>query len=266
MKSLVRLLVATMIALAPMVSARAAELRIGFDELTRLVQSIADGTYIYLNSAPGGLFTSYSYIKIGMQKFELPTLGKEFPKGGSIYAYHVNDMSSTSIRVSAINRALRLTVTMESDGPEAVPSCVSGDCPLLAFLPQIEWTRPTISIDFLPVHYKGSVSLQVKDVVIGGVPQPVCGQHADFWARTACNLGRAFANQSISKFKSELPKTIKQDVNQSDVQQRIAEGLKAYLTVGQAGAVAIERIAVAPHNVTVNFRFSTGTTTAKQSQ
>jgi hypothetical protein len=257
MKSLGRLLAATAVALAATLPARAAELRIGFDELTRLVQSIADGTSIYLNSAPGGLFTAYSHIKIGAQKFDLPPLGKDFPKGGSTYAYHVKDMSSTSIRVAAVNRALRLTVTMESDGPEAVPSCVAGECPLLAFLPEIEWTRPAISIDFLPVHYKGSVSLQVKDVIVSGVPQPVCRQHADFWAKTACNLGRAFANQSIAKFKSELPKTIKQVVNQPEVQQRIADGLKAYLTVGTAGAVSIEAISVASNNMTVSFRFST---------
>lgn len=257
MTSLVRLLVAMAAGLAATMPARAAELRIGFDELTRLVQSIADGTSIYLNSAPGGLFTTYSYIKIGTQKFDLRSLGKDFPKGGSTYAYHVKDMSSASIKVSTVNRALRLSVTMESDGPEAVPSCVSGDCPLLAFLPEIEWTRPVISIDFLPVHYKGSVSLQVKDVIIGGVPQPVCRQQSDFWAKTACNLGRAFANQSISKFKSELPKTIKQVVNQPEVQQRIADGLKTYLTVGTAGAVSIEAISTAANNMTVSFRFST---------
>ena len=263
MKSLVRWLVALVMCFAATPLTRGAELRIGFDELTRLVQSIADGTSIYLNSAPGGLFATYSYIKIGAQKFDLPPLGKEFPKGGSTYAYHVKDMSSTSIRVAAINRALRLTMTMESDGPEAVPSCVSGQCPLLGFLPEIEWTRPAISIDFIPVHYKGSVTLQVRDVVISGVPQPVCRQHSDFWAKTACKLGRVFANQSISKFKSELPKTIKQVVNQPDVQQQIAGGLKAYLTVGQAGAVAIETISVATRSVTVNFRFSSATKIAE---
>src|SRR5262249_13708071 len=68
--------------------ARAAELRIPFEELTRLVQSIAAETQIYLNSVPGGLFTTSSSIKIGSQSYPLPPLEKKFVKGGSTYAYY----------------------------------------------------------------------------------------------------------------------------------------------------------------------------------
>jgi len=238
----------------------AAELRITFDELTQLVQSIANSTTIYLNSAPGGLFTTFSYIEIGSQRHDLPRLEKEFVKAGSTYAYHVKDIRSTGVRVSAVNKALRLTVALEADGPEAIATCVSGECPLLNFLPDIEWTRPVVSIDFVPVQFNGSISLQVKNVIIGGVPQPVCRPSSDFWARAACNIGRAFANQSISKIKTELPKTLKEAVNQAGVQQRLADGLKAYLTVGQTGAVAINAISIAPSSMTVNFRFSTAGT------
>jgi hypothetical protein len=244
-------------------SSRAAELRITFDELTKLVQSIADTTKIHLNSVPGGLFTSGglfasgSYIEIGSKRYDLPKLEKQFDKAGSKYGYYVKDMSSTTVRVSAVEGALRLTAVMESDGPEAVPACVSGECPLLNFLPDIEWTRPSVSLDFVPVQFNGSVSLKVKNVVIGGTPQPVCRPSPDFWARAACNIGRAFANQSISKLRTELPKTLKEAINQTDIQQKLSEGLKGYLVVGQAGAVAINAISIAPSRMIVNFRFNT---------
>ena len=250
-------------ALLQSASLQAAELRITFDELTKLVQSIANTTKIYLNSVPsglftnGGLFASGSYIEIGAQRYELPKLEKQFDKAGSKYGYYVKDMSSTSVRIGAVDKALRLTLTMESDGPEAVPACVSGECPLLNFLPDIEWTRPSVSLDFVPVQFNGGVSLKVTNVTIGGTPQPVCRPSSDFWARAACNIGRAFANQSISKLRTELPKSLKEAINQTDIQQKLSEGLKGYLVVGQAGAVAINAITVAPSSMTVNFRFNT---------
>jgi hypothetical protein len=237
--------------------------------LTKLVQSIADTTKIYLNSVPSGLFTnaglfaSGSYIEIGSQRYELPKLEKQFDKAGSKYGYYVKDMNSTSVRVSAVDRALRLTVAFESDGPEAVPACITGECALLNFLPDIEWTRPSVNLDFVPVQFNGSVSLKVTNVSIGGTPQPVCRPSSDFWARAACNIGRAFANQSISKLKSELPKTLKEAINQTDIQQRLSEGLKGYLVVGQAGAVAINAISIAPSSMTVIFKFNTAASASK---
>ena len=238
----------------------AAELRITFDELARLVQTIANGTTIYLNSVPGGLFAKSSYIEIGSQKYALPRIEKELKKGDSTYAYYVNDMKSTSVRVSTVNSALRLALTMETEGPEATPGCVSGDCPLLSFFPDIEWARPSIIIDFVPVQFDGSVSLQVKHVSLGSTPQAACRPQSDIWARAACSIGRAFANQTISKLRADLPKMVKDAVNQPDVQRRLADGLKGYLTVGQAGAVAINAISVAPNSMTVNFKFSAATT------
>jgi hypothetical protein len=239
--------------------AQAAELRITLDELARLVQTIANTTTIYLNSVPG-LFASSSYIEIGSQKYGLPRLEKELKKGDSTYAYYVNDMKSTKVRVSTVNSALRLALSMETVGPEATPGCSTGNCPLLSFFPDIEWVRPSVIIDFIPVHFDGSVSLQVKHVRLGSTPQAACQPQADIWARAACSIGRAFANQAISKLRTELPKMVKDAVNQPDVQRRLADGLKGYLTVGQAGAVAINTISVAPNSMTVNFKFSTAST------
>jgi hypothetical protein len=258
---MLRWLACALVALSGFVaSVRAAELRITFEELTRLVQTIATDAKVYLNNAPGGLFTSESYIAITPgQQYQLPLPVTTFRIAGSdsTYAYHVNDMGSTSIRVSPVNGALRLTLAFEMEGPEAVGRCVDGDCRYVDVLPDIEWTRPLVNIDFIPVQFNGSVSLKVTTVTIGGIPRAVCKTSVDLLSRTACTtIGLPVANRKIAKLKADLPKILKDQINQATVQQQFADGLKKHLTVGQAGAVAINSISIAPKGMTVNFRFS----------
>jgi hypothetical protein len=234
-------------------TARAADLRLTFEELTRLVESIASETQIYLNSVPGGLFTTYSNVKIGSQSYPLPPLEKKFVKGGSTYAYYVREMTSTSVRVAPASRALRLTVAFKTDGPVAAAACVSGECSLLNFMPDIHWAAPTVTMDVVPVQFNGGISLKVEKVKIGGAPRTVCRTSADV---LSCNLGLVFARKSIASLKTDLPAALKTALNDEGVQQRLADGLKGTLTVGQAGAVAINRVSIAPSSMTVNFRFT----------
>jgi hypothetical protein len=239
--------------LAPAQPLRAAELRITFDELTRLVQNIASETKIYLNSVPGGLFTTSSYVQIGSQSFALPTLDKKITKAGSTYAYNVREMTSTSVRVTPVSRALRLTLNFKTDGAVAVASCVAGDCPLLNFMPDIYWAAPVVSIDLVPFRYNGSISMKVDKVTIGGAPRTACRTSAGIFS---CNIGLALARQSIATLKADIPAALKMALNDAGIQQRLADGLKAYLTVGQSGAVAINEVSIAPNTMTVNFRFN----------
>lgn len=250
---LVSIFLATISFVAFATPSHAAELRITFEELTRLVQGIAAETQLYLNSVPGGLFTTSSNVKIGAQTFPLPQLEKKLAKGGSTYAYYVREMTSTSVNVAPASRALRLTVVFKTDGPVAIAGCVSGECPLLDFMPDIHWAAPKVAIDLVPVRYNGSISLKVKKVTISGAPRMVCRSSAGF---VSCNLGLAFARQSIASLKTDLPAALKTAFNETDVQQKLADGLKAYLTVGQSGAVAINEVSVAPSSMTVNFRFN----------
>jgi hypothetical protein len=249
---LLSVVLATGAFLASVTASRAAELRITFEELTSLVQSIATETQIYLNSVPG-LFAASSQIKIGSQAYPLPPLEKKFVKGGSTYAYYVREMTSTSVNVAPANRALRLTATFKTDGPVAVAGCVSGECPLLDFMPDIHWAAPIVTMEVVPVRFNGGISLKVEKVSISGAPRTVCRTSSNV---LSCNIGLVFARQSISALKTELPAAIKTALSDEGVQHKLADGLKGYLTVGSTGAVAINTVTVAPSSMTVNFRFN----------
>ena len=235
----------------------AADLKITFAELTRLLQSIAGNTKIYLNNVPGGLFANQSFVQISAtQQYPVTIPVKSFDILGSKYGYFVSDVASTSVSIAPIQGALRLTVNFESAGPEAIATCISGSCNLADALPDIQWDNATVNIDFVPIRFNGSISLEVKNVTTGGSARAVCKSNADFLAREACYLGLPFANRSIGQLRGELPNILKAAANQQAIQQQLAEGLKRYLTLGQAGEVAISDISIDPKTLTVNFKFN----------
>jgi hypothetical protein len=240
---------------------RPADLRITFGELTGLLQSIASGAKIYLNNAPSmlpaGLFASQSYVQITpTQQYPVAIPVKSFDVLGSKYGYFVKDVASSQVRVVPTTGALRLILAFESDGPEAVAACISGSCQLADILPDIQWDNASVNVDFVPVRFDGSISLEVRNVTTGGTPRAVCKGTADFLERQACRLGLPFANRTISQLRRELPGIIKAAANQQAIQSQLAEGLKRYLTLGQAGEVAINNISIDPKTLTIVFRFN----------
>lgn len=238
--------------------AAAADLRISFAELTRLLQGIASGTRIYLNNVPGNLFASQSFVQVSTtQQYPVPIPGKTFQVLGSTYGYYVSDVATTAVKLIPINGALRLVVNFESEGPEAMAMCVSGGCALADVLPDIQWDNAVANIDFVPIRLNGSVSLEVRTVTVGGTPRAVCKGTADFLERQACSLGLPFANRAINQLKADLPRILRDAANQPGIQQQLAEGLKRYLTLGPAGEVAINNISIDPNTLTVQFRFNT---------
>jgi hypothetical protein len=242
-------------------SVRSADLRITFSELTSLLQSIASSAKIYLNNVPSalpaGLFSSQSYVQItATQQYPVAIPVKSFDILGSKYGYFIKDVASTAVRVIPANGALRLVATFESEGPEAVAVCISGPCRLADILPDIQWDNATVNIDFVPIRFNGSISLEVRNVFASGTPRAVCKGTADFLERQACRLGLPFATRTIGQLKRELPGIIKAAANRQSIQSQLAEGLKRYLTLGQAGEVAINNISIDPKTLTIVFRFN----------
>lgn len=239
--------------------AEAADLKISFAELTRLLQSIASSTRIYLNNAPGNLFANQSFIQVGTtQQYPVPIPARTFDILGSRYGYYITDVASTGVRLTPINGALRVSVSFESEGPEAIAVCVQGGCRLADILPDIQWDGVVANIDFVPIRLGGSVAFEVKAVTVSGNPRAVCKGTADFFERQACTLGLPYANRTISQLKTELPKLLRDAANQPGIQQQLADGLKRYLTLGPAGEIAINNITIDPNSMTVSFRLNAG--------
>lgn len=235
--------------------ASAADLKITFAELTRLLQGIASGTRIYLNNVPGGLFANQSFVQVSNnQQYPIALPARTFSILGSTYGYYISDVASSSVRLTPINGALRLVVAFEAAGPEAMAICVTGGCALADILPDVQWDNAVANIDFVPVRFNGSIAFEVKAVTVGGNPRAVCKGTADFLERQACSLGLPYANRTINQLKADLPRLLRDAVNQPGIQQQLAEGLKRFLVLGPAGEIAINNISIDPSSMTVSFR------------
>jgi len=238
--------------------ARAADLRLTFAELTGLVQSIAGNSKVYLNNVPGGLFSTGSYISLAGQQRDLPISAQTFSFLGSTYGYYVSDVSSTSLQISPISGGLRLRVAFEDDGPELVGRCVEGSCGFEDALPVVEWPGAGALIDFEPVQFNGSVSLRVKNVQLLGNPRAVCRADVGFGSRAECSAARYWADRAIARARNEIGNTIKDAVNKPEIQAQLADGLKKYLSLGPAGAIAINNLTLEPKSMVVKFKFAAG--------
>lgn len=244
--------------LALSLPAASADLRVSFAELTRLIQNIAGGAKVYFNNTPE-MTAQGSYAQISAtQSYPVAIPVKSFNILGGTYGYFVKDVTSTSVRVVPVSGALRLAMTFEAEGAEAVALCISGNCNLENALPDIQWDNATVNVDFIPIRFGDSISLEVKSVTLGGTPRAVCKATAGVISGTACSLGRTFANRTITNLKNDLPKVLKDQINQKGIQQQFADGLKRYLSLGQAGEVMVGSISVDPKSMTVNFRLPGG--------
>jgi hypothetical protein len=248
--------IATVLALSP-VSASAAELRITLPELANALQSVMGDAKLHLNNTPGGFLSgnSGSTWTIAGKTTAIPLPPKSFQLLGSTYAYHVKDLNSKSIAVSAAPPALRLTLTFEDKAAELKGSCVAGDCGLVSALPKIIWKNGTVTIDVAPVRLGASLALEVKSVSIGGLLSARCDP-AGLFSQSACALALTWAKRTIANLKPDIAAKLKAKVNDPATQAAVAEGLKPYLAVGPAGAIAITDVRNDAKSVIVVFQFA----------
>jgi hypothetical protein len=235
--------------------ARAADLRVDFSELARLVQAIAGGAKIRLNNASAGglmeLFNPGSSVAIGNTSLAIPLEPSTFSVPPFVtVTYYVKDINSTAVNVSARAGAVRISVLFESDGPELVGDCVSGLCSD-AIMPNVEWIAPALHVDLVPAAANGSIALAVKSVEIGGQLQAVCPPGSSTLCRATLNA----ANRAITRVRGELPAKLRDRMNAPELQQKLAQGLKPYLSLGPAGEVRISNVAVDAKGIVVSFRF-----------
>ncbi len=242
---------------ANVIPASAAELRITLSELAGLVQAVAGDAKIHLNNKPGGFLagTSASYFAIAGKETPIPLAPKSFALFGSTYAYYVDDLNSESIKISAAGSAVRLTLKFQ---PNAVISggCISGECGLAGALPKIVWKNGTIDIDVVPVHFKNSLALEVRNIAISGALSARCVSTGNIFSDGACKAGLGYANRTIAKLKPDLAAKVKDKVNDPATQAGVADGLRKYLTVGPSGAIAITNVTRDAKGVTISFQLA----------
>lgn len=248
-------------ALALGVPAKAAELRVSYAELAGLVQKAIGNATIHLHNKPvsiSSLLTTTSYVAIGGQQIEVPLAPKSFDVLGSTYAYYVDDVNSSAIRVTPVAGALRLTLQFESKGAELSGGCVKGNCGLVDALPVINWDDSSVTIDLVPTRANGSLALQAKAVQIGGTLKPSCTGAGGFFSDLSCDAALPFASRAIAKLKPELSATLKDKINDPALQASVAGQIQQRLTIGGFGTVAITDVASDSKGVTVTFKIVGG--------
>lgn len=224
----------------------AAELRVDFAELASLASSFLTGAQIRLHNAQSGVldFSSGSSITIADTERPIPVPVRSFDALGAKYAYLINDLNSTSIKVDAVKGAVRLSIAFESDGPELVARCLSGLCPSDAALPDIQWQKAAVTIDLVPVKVASGLSLTAARAEILGDVAPKCRTGAGFLTRSICEAALPKVRQTIQRYRKDVSAGLMQQLASGPVQDSIATALNAHLKFGPAGEVRVSRVAV----------------------
>jgi hypothetical protein len=257
-KSFVAALACVSLTLLCAAPASAAELRIPLTELAGVIQAVIGDAKLHLHNKPASLLnmTSASHLTIAGKEVAIPLAPKSFAVLGSTYAYYVDDLNSDSIRVSAAPSAVRLTLSFETKAANIAGGCVTGDCGLTEALPKILWKNGTVSIDVVPIHFGSSITLQVKNVAIGGLISARCAPTGNFFTDSACKIGLGSANRTIAKLKPDIAAKIKDQVNGQETQSKVADGLKKYLAIGPAGELAITNVTTTEKSVSIAFQLA----------
>ncbi len=242
------------LALSP-VAVSAAELKISLVELARILNITLAGTKLRAHNVPGGFLTlaagSSVTLPNGSFPFDIP--GKEFTKAGTTIAYYVNELNSKSFKVSAVPSALRVTIDFEDTGPEIVGRCISGLCPGDSALPEIQWVKPVLSIDLTPVWINGNLSLDAKRVDISGNFVPDCDVATGFLSGPFCRFVLPQARSAAANLKTEVAKTLRDTINSTANQDKLASGLRGFLKFGPVGEARFSKVAVDSDTVTLTF-------------
>lgn len=247
--------VAFVMSLAIAMPASAAELKISLAELARILTATLGEPKLRLHNVPGGAFsmTPGSSLTLGATTVALPIPARTFAVGGTTYAYYVNEVNSSKITIAAVPSALRFTVQFTTSGPALIGKCVSGFCLSDGILPEIQWTKPSVSFDLTPVWIGGNLSLDLKRVDIGGIFSPDCDAAKSIFSGGICDLILPKARAATRTLKTDLDRALKDQVNAPAIQAKLASGLRSYLKFGPVGEVRFSKVSVDSDYVTLTF-------------
>ena len=235
--------------------AMAAELKLSLSELSNILTTALGEAKVHLHNAPvtSASTEPESFLKIGTLTLPMSVPPKTFQAEGGTYAYYVNALDSGPITVSVVPSALRLTIPFLTHGPALVGRCLSGICVPNDSLPEVQWTNGEVTFDLAPVAVKGSLSLLLKSVDIGGAFTPDCKAAGYFITEGICYLVLSKASESMVTLKTNLDETLKDEVNDPETQDKLSAAVSSYLKFGPVGHVQITNVVVDGDNVALTF-------------
>lgn len=233
----------------------AAELRIELGELARIVTAFSAGATVHLNYAPpAGLpAATGSYLTFAGRTVALPVPARSTLRAGARYAYDLSNVTSTEITAEPGPGVIRLHIAFEDEGAELIGRCVSAPCPPAGALPVIEWVRPSISLDLAPVQLAERISLEVRNVAVGGVFEPRCRDSVGVVAQLLCHVGLMQANAELVRLKGTLDQSLQDGLNTPEIQARLADAWAGFLALGPGHGVRVRSLMVGAGAATVSF-------------
>lgn len=251
--------IVALLVLAPLVLARpvgAAELKISLAELARILSVTLGDAKLRLHNVPGGLLdlTPGSSLTIGSVSVPVAVPARDFDVSGVKYSYYVNNLDSGPITISAVPSALRFTIPFVTSGPAMIGKCTGGGvCYSDQILPEIKWSKAVVSFDLTPVWDNGNLSLNVKAVNIGGTFTPDCANAGGIFTGFTCDVILPKAKAAARSLKSDLAKSLIDQINADAMQAKLAAGLRSYLKFGPVGEARFQKVTVDPTMVTLTF-------------
>lgn len=236
--------------------ADAAELKLKFSELARIVSAAMGDPKLRLHNVPPGPFdlTPGSSLTAGTTTMPFTFAARTFEAGGATYAYYVNDLNSKTIKVSAVPSGLRVAIAFAPTGPAMIGRCISGLCLISQSLPVISWKAATISFDLAPVLTAGGrLSLIAKKVDVGGTFIADCSRAKGVLGGPLCSLALAEARKTTATLKTDLNGSLIKDLNSPDMQAKLIDTLRGSLQFGGAGEVRFSKVLVEPDALTLAF-------------
>jgi hypothetical protein len=177
---------------------------------------------------------------------------------GRRYGYYIDHVRSTGVFVAAGADTFTLTITLASQGPALVGTCVQLRAPVQACttfgessLPPVEWKDARVEIIAKPAVINRKVALDVQSVVIGGTFE--VGKVCEFpllGTRLCASITR-----KTDMLRARVASQVKTMLNSPMVRTQIAEGVRAYLdTTLNEPLLSVGSIDMADGSVTIRPR------------
>ena len=239
-------------------------------QIATSLQQTLGGTTVHLHNLGPLINGSYyqanaSSIKVPAKVSGIPGQRTYFPLPeetktvlGNRYGYYFNHVRSTGVFVTANADSFTISITLASNGPALVATCVRvrTGLPCAASgttrLPSIEWQEARIDIIAKPIVVSRSIAVEVDSVVING----------DFDIGQSCELPLvgarlcAAVNRQSQRIRTRVAAQVKNALNAPDVRAAAAAGVRQYLDTNlNEPLVDISRVAMQNGQVMIGLGF-----------